>query len=285
MTTALLPDTYQLGDLVWNARDADGVEWIVTKDKDWWVAPSRRVTHLDRPFADGFGRSRSWAGSRVLLFEGCMIAPTRALRDQRLDELAAICGDGGTVPLIGPGPDGQYRLDVEYTDPPDVEPLNSTAVAWQWTLVATAPVKRSVTEYTTGQIPLPSTSGGLTFPITFPISFAATTTSGTALVTNGGRADTGLILRVDGPAPNPRINLARGTDVQTLRGNLTVEAGQWLTIDTAAKTVMLNDVASRRGLVAGVFPILAPGTSELSWTCDSYSPVARLTATWHYARY
>jgi hypothetical protein len=290
VTTALLPDTYQLGDLIWNARDADGVEWIVTKDDDWWTGPGRRLNHYERPFADGYGRSRSFAGARTLTFEVMMIAPSRELRDARLRELAGLFGDGDVHPLVGPGVEADgtpalYELLVEYTNPPDPKSINSTAVALQFTFIAPDSVKRSVTEYTTGEIELPSSTGGLTFPVTFPAAFNAVVTSGSALVTNGGTADVGLILRIDGPAPQPRITLARGTDVQTLRCNLTVEAGQWLTIDTATRSVLLNDLSSRRGLVAGTFPILAPGTSELSWDCDSYEPAARLTATWRNAQY
>lgn len=285
MTTPILTDQYQLGDFAWNARDEEGVEWIVTRDDDWWTAPSRDLYHFKRPFADGFARSRSFAGSRKITFEVAMIAPTRELRDARLRTLAGMWGSGDVVSLIGPGGDGQYELLVEYSDPPDPKPINSTAVALQFVFVAPDGVKRSVAEYTTGALELPSSVGGLQFPITFPVSFDAVVTSGSAMVTNGGTADVGLVLRIDGPAPQPRITLARGSDIQTLRCNLTVEDGQWLTIDTAAKTVLLNDLASRRGAVAGTFPILAPGTSELSWDCDSYEADARLTATWRYAQY
>ncbi len=286
MVTPLHENVYQLGDFWWNATDDNGVTIFITKDEDWWRGPARRVTTLERPMSDGSGRSRSRAASRALTFEGCLRAPTRALRDSYMDRLAAVCGDGGTVPLIGPGVGGQYQLDVEFTDPLDPVSVNPREVKWQWVLYAADPLKRSVTEYTTGQIELPSTSGGLTFAATFPISFTATVTSGTAMLTNGGTADAGLVLRVDGPAPNPRVTLSQGATVQTLRCNLTVEAGQWLTIDTAARTAYLNDLVSRRGAVAGTFPILKAGTtSELSWDCDSYQAAARLTATWRYARY
>lgn len=285
MVTPLHDNIYQLGDFTWNAVDDDGVIWFVTRDEDWWRGTNRRVSHYEKPFADGFGRSRSRAGARAITFEGCMKAPTRALRDARVDAFAALCGDGGTVQLIGPGLDGQYQLDVEYTDPPDIVSVSPREVKWQMVLIASSPLKRSVNEYTTGQVELPSTSGGLTFPVTFPVTFSGVVTSGTAMLTNGGTADVGLVLRIEGPAPNPRITLTRGTDIQTLRVDVTVEAGQWLTIDTAARTVMLNDLVSRRGMVAGTFPILAPGTSELSWNCDSFEAAARLSATWRYARY
>lgn len=132
---------------------------------------------------------------------------------------------------------------------------------------------------------LPSTSDGLEFPIEFPIEFDAVTTSGTRQVTNDGTADTALTLRIDGPVTDPQVSLTRGTDVQTLRFGLTLDADQWLTVDCAARTVLLNDVASRRGNTAGTFPILAPGTSELSWIAGSFDSSALLTATWRSAWY
>jgi len=286
MVTSLHENVYQLGSFTWNAIDNDGVSWFLTRDDDWWRSTTRRLTYLDRPFANGSGRTRSWAGPRSMTFEGYLCAPTRALRDVRADQFAALCGDGGTVPLIGPGIDGQYQLDVEYSDPPDIVNVNSREFTFQLQLVAPDPLKRSVIQYTTGQMELPSTSGGMTFPTTYPVTFTATVTSGSALVTNGGVTDVGMLLRVDGPAANPHITLARGTDVRNIRIGFVIETGQWLTIDTAARTVMLNDSVSRRGLTSfeGDFT-LAPGTSEISWDADVFNTTARLTATWRYARY
>lgn len=285
MTTALLPDTWQLGPFVWNARDGDGCEWIVNNDDDWWRAPGRRTAMVEHPFGDGAARSRSWAGVRSLTFEGCMIAPTRQLRDLRAAEFAGQFSDGELMQLTGPGPDGQYTLMVEWADSPDVSSYNSTAFKWQTTLVAPDPVKLSAIEHSTGLLPLPSTTGGLTWPVTWPISWTSTTIAGTALLTNSGSVDTGLIVRIDGPVTNPRFSLSRGTDVQTLQFDLALDAAQWLTIDTKAHTVLLNDSVSRRGLTAGVFPILAPGTSELSWNAALFDSAARISATWRDARY
>lgn len=132
---------------------------------------------------------------------------------------------------------------------------------------------------------LPSASGGLTFAATFPVTFTGILTSGTRLITNDGTADSALLLRIDGPVDQPQVSLSRGTDVQTIKFNTTLTAGQWLTVDCAARTVELNDVASRRGQASGTFPILAPGTSELSWIANTYDPAALLTATWRSAWY
>jgi len=285
VTTPLLPDTFELGPFTWNARDADGCEWIVQEDADWWRGPGRELKHYKRPFADGASRSRAWAGIRSMTLAGCLVAPTRELRDRRAAELAALLFDGELTTLTGPAPDGQYSVLVEWADAPDIENLNSTTFRWQATFAAPDPVKLSVAEHTTGLVPLPITTGGLTWPVTWGISWPSTTVVGTALLTNSGSVDTGLIVRIFGPVEQPRFSLARDTDVQSLEFNLDLDAGQWLTIDTKAHTVLLNDTVSRRGLTAGTFPILSPGTSELSWNASTYESTARISATWRDARY
>lgn len=285
MTTPLLTDQFALGPFALNARDADGCEWIVENDNDWWRGPGRELKQYKRPFADGAARSRPWAGVRSMTLAGCLIAPTRALRDQRAADLAALLFDGDLMTLTGPAPDGQYSLLVEWADAPDIDNQNSTTFGWQVTLVAPDPVKLSAVEHTTGLVPLPITTGGLTWPVTWPISWPSTTVVGTAQCTNSGSVDTGLIIQVFGPVIQPRVSLARGTDVQTLQFNLTLDSGQWLTVDTKAHTVLLNDTVSRRGLTSGTFPILSPGTSELSWQSTTYDSAARVSATWHDARY
>src|SRR5690606_27793991 len=86
-------------------------------------------------------------------------------------------------------------------------------------------------------------TGGLTVPFTIPAQVSA----GRATLVNAGTSDVGLRLRIDGPVVEPRVTLLTDQGTAVLRLNLTVGAGQWLDIDTAARTVYLNGVASRRG--------------------------------------
>jgi hypothetical protein len=127
---------------------------------------------------------------------------------------------------------------------------------------------------------LPSTTGGLTLPLTAPVSIAATVTSGRATITNAGTKDAGLTLRVDGPVVEPRISLLTDAGTTTLRLWLTLTAGQWVDIDTAARTVYLNGTASRRGQASGGWPVLPSGTAELAFDASAYDPAAALTTTW-----
>lgn len=130
------------------------------------------------------------------------------------------------------------------------------------------------------QLMLPVTTGGLTFPVTFPITFPATVISGRATITNAGKAPTGLQLRIDGPVTEPRVSLLAGGVTSTLRLWLTLTSGQWLDIDTMARTVYINGTASRRGNASGDWPTLPSGMAELAFDASVYNPSAQLTATW-----
>ncbi|SCL31927.1 Phage tail protein [Micromonospora nigra] len=132
--------------------------------------------------------------------------------------------------------------------------------------VALDPMIYSSVEHEVGPVGLPTWTGGLTLPFTAPFTIGATQTGGIDELTNAGTAEVGLRLRVDGPVVQPRISITDPDDVTTsLRIDLTVPDGQWLDIDTQARTVLLNGdlAASRRGQAVGDFPLLQPGTSSL----------------------
>ncbi|MGH3679083.1 MAG: phage distal tail protein [Natronosporangium sp.] len=112
---------------------------------------------------------------------------------------------------------------------------------------------------------LPSFTGGLTVPVTVPITVNATQVGGFADLANLGTADTGLALRIDGPAEQPLVLLVTGGVTKTLRFNTDLAAGQWLDVDTAARTVLLNGVTSLRGKVSGDFPLLPGGAHRVEF--------------------
>lgn len=121
----------------------------------------------------------------------------------------------------------------------------------------------------------------------FPLRFDAEATGqSTAELTNLGSAPAGLQIRIDGPVQNPRVSLQTGPgQVQRLLIAIDLEVGQWLDIDTAERTVMLNGTASRRGQAVGVFPVLPEGTHEFRFQADNYNDQAQATVCWRSAWY
>ena len=161
---------------------------------------------------------------------------------------------------------------------PDARMMDGTNYV-QAAFVALDPVMYSGTEHVE-QLMLPITTGGLEFPVQFPVTFAATTIAGRVPITNAGTAEVGLRLRIDGPVQEPRVSLLVGSTSLVLRFGVTLTAGQWLDIDTAARTVYMNGTASRRGNASGDWPMLPPGTHELAFDAAVYDAAAQLTVTW-----
>jgi len=121
--------------------------------------------------------------------------------------------------------------------------------------------------------------GGLTVPFIVP----GVLVGGELTITNTGTTDTSLQIRVDGPVVEPRLVLRRpdGT-VQTLSFDLELTTGQWLDIDTVAKTALLNGLAgaNQRGVATWAmdpYPV-QPGVNILRFASAVYNDTAQITA-------
>jgi hypothetical protein len=131
---------------------------------------------------------------------------------------------------------------------------------------------------------------GFTFPLTFPITFASSSGSSTALAvsnpaTNLGMAATYPTMRITGPIINPRVD--NQTTGQYIGFNITLIAGQWLDVDFAERTVMLNGTASRYNALRNdsTWWKLQPGANDISFTAQSPADGRTvMTLSWRNAR-
>ena len=247
--------------------------------------PFSRAVRADqggaRAWAAGSWSGQEWAEQVVIpmrlvvLARG--VAEYAAAMQQLLDTFAPASTDLDMTFALG-GAEYLMRVRPRLVDP---EPRHVDGhVYMQAAVVALDPTIYSAAEHQV-VLGLPSTVGGLTLPATAPLTVDATVTSGRATITNAGRKPAGLRLRVDGPVVEPRVSLLTDTSAQTLRLWLTLDVGQWLDIDTAARTVYLNGAVSRRGNASGDWPILpASAAAELAFDAAAYDPAATLTATW-----
>ncbi|WP_116051674.1 hypothetical protein [Amycolatopsis palatopharyngis] len=122
--------------------------------------------------------------------------------------------------------------------------------------------------------------------LTVPFTVDGVAADGFVVITNSGKAETGLFLRIDGPVPSPSVTLVRADgSFQRLTFDLELTTGQWLDVDTANRVVLLNGTTSRRGQTSGDWPILPPGTHTLQWSSPNYNDVATLSGSfrsaWH----
>jgi phage-related protein len=124
-------------------------------------------------------------------------------------------------------------------------------------------------------------TGGLSLPITLPINISATTVSGSITLTNEGSVATRPTLTIAGPVETPTIvaALPGGAVTQIVYG-ATLQTGDVLVIDSAARTVILNGTASRRLYFSGTWPEIPAGSSvTYSWSSPVYDSNALLTGT------
>lgn len=119
----------------------------------------------------------------------------------------------------------------------------------------------------TGSTGLASTSGGLTYPSTFPLTYG-TVSSGSVICTNTGTAParlTGRITALSGGLTSPRATLIDTGEVLAFDG-LVLAAGQWLDLDWLDRTVLLNGTASRSSALTRPLSswfTLAPGANTV----------------------
>jgi hypothetical protein len=248
----------QGGPRAWNHGSWSGAEWV-----------NERVVPLRLLVEAAGGDTAAWLAAHQQL--AAAFAPVADAGDQV--ELRFMMG-GDEYLLLG--------------RPRMVEPETSLiALGKAFTraaFVAQDPRIYSGELFSTGAVTLPSYAGGLLVPLTVPFNINSTLVGGAANLANTGTAPAGLSVRVDGPVSQPRVGVRQpdGTlqEIVFLSG-FDLPAGQWIEIDTAARTALLNGLpqASVRGQASwemDPFPLL-PGTNVLRFGASSGTGTATAT--------
>ncbi|MFJ8144691.1 phage distal tail protein [Streptomyces sp. NPDC096048] len=96
-------------------------------------------------------------------------------------------------------------------------------------------------------------------------SYGAQGTSGRVTALNEGAADAYPVLRLDGPIATPAIEQVTTGGILAL--DATVQANEYLIIDTRSRAVLLMGTSPRRTWVraGSTWPVLKPGTNEIAY--------------------
>jgi hypothetical protein len=228
--------------------------------------PNQRTQDLPRAHDDGDYPGEDFSAARVvqatLLCRGPQQADLTAIRHasrptQFADQALVIAGYPGYPDLRIVG---RWRNRAIPAD----QGLQSGALA-RAVLQFYAPDPRLYAAVesvlTTG--PGASTSGGLAPPLTPPLTPSGSATGGQLQATNVGNTTTRPLLRVNGPVPG--FDLLQLTTGRALRYRQAIAAGDFVVIDTDARSVLLNGVASRRSALSGAWWDLPPGTSDIRY--------------------
>jgi Siphovirus-type tail component, C-terminal domain len=128
---------------------------------------------------------------------------------------------------------------------------------------------------------LAATPTGHTWNNTWNLSWGTAGVSGSIFALNAGTFPTLPAFRIDGPVVNPSIENI--TDGLTLAFNITLGSGEFLDVDSDARTVLLGGTASRYNtLTTHDWFDLKPGVTELKFR-GTTAGAPQLTATWRSA--
>ncbi|MEU1240035.1 hypothetical protein ABZ388_06720 [Micromonospora parva] len=250
-----------------------------------WVRNTRADQSGDRPWSHGSWSGAEWSDEVVVpLGIFTQAGAVDGWQEAHQTLLAAFAPRSSDVEMRWRYGATEYRmLGRPRMVEPTVDLIGLGMAATRAAFVALDPTIYSADEHSV-TMGLPSTVGGLTAPFTLPLTVDAVVTAGRATIVNAGSKPTGLRLRVDGPVQEPRVSVLTPAGTAIVRVWLTLGVGQWLDIDTAARTVYLNGTASRRGLtsVEGIgWPVLpGGGSAEIAFDSPVYNPDAQLTVFW-----
>ncbi|MEO3978765.1 hypothetical protein [Streptomyces sp. CAU 1734] len=272
-----------LGTIPLGGVDDQGVAWPL-QEMDGWDSPEVRAEVHQRAADHGAWLGPRYLAERPVTLAGKIIAPGAAELDAAMERLRAAIPLDTTV------------LTVRETVPKQATVTRSgkvllrhltDSVAEFSVMVTAGDPRRYGVDEEVESTTLPSATGGLVFPATFPVAFSATVVAGEIRAVNAGTFETRPAFTVDGPVSAPQIIglYADGTTRQLAYGQ-DLAAGDQLVIDTDAPTVTLNGTASRRRFLAvpsGWPTIPANSTVTYQFRAAAPAPAALLTARWRSA--
>lgn len=252
---------------------------FVIQSIDLGDAVTREVVE-GAPDADGTDDTTTLIGARVITVAVKLVPPSGSTKEEMRQRLRAF-----TSPRLRPhmylSLDGgaEQRIQLRRSQWSNVVANPAYAdVVVQWVaplgILESAELHEQVV-FASGD----ATGEGVDFDWSFDLSFGASSPVGSATVTNAGTADAYPLLRVYGPCTDPSIqNVTQ--DKAIVFDGLTVLAGEFVEIDTRAKTIYYQGTAADSRYDDLDFPssawwTLGPGDNEVVFEPATFSPPAQ----------
>lgn len=299
MAGALITGDYQIqlgpdsGGLLLGA----GTPYDVVEFDGWIDLPTFSTTDVNKPASHGAWAGPMYAQERVLTLTlqiagtvGFTGTPTTAQYAANVDALCAVTSppEDTTVEMpfvvqvagkqrvasvrcsqrVGPITQGfavpgtdKMTLQLVATDPRIYDPVVQSASCGLY-----------------------ASTGGLAYPITYPLNWGSITSTGTITITNAGRSATPPLLTITGGGNTPLIT--RQDTGQTLIVDLNLQPTDILVVDVLNDRLLLDGSSIYTALDPASDPIssffIAPGMVTLGLAVASGSGTT-LTATWQSA--
>jgi hypothetical protein len=208
---------------------------IVTSLQIGW--PAVRANVRNRAMSDGTFDDTLFLGGRAVTL-GIRLDHTKQTTQALLDSLAPFMSPRYRPTLswsLAGSPDDVRALTVRGQDfpVPITGPEFQSVVA---SFVSPDAFTRSAGQHCQTIFPSTGTVVGRTYNLTFNRTYAASAPSGSFTVVNNGNAPTDWVATVFGGIVNPVVRIG-DVDIEM---TLTLTTGQFLVIDSAARTILLN---------------------------------------------
>lgn len=267
-----------VGDLVMNTVDSSGVQWVLS-DLQGWGSPGSTAQATPRARGRGSTMSEAFLKHRTLVGTGSILTEDPALLTGAIDQLiAAIDLQPFQITVAEPG--RTRTLTVQRQDDVLPKKLNAYEADFSFQVIAKDPLKYG--DLVSASTVLPSSTGGLVRPSTWPRTWSGVTNSGRIAIVNEGNFPSPVWMRIDGPVPAGGWAATHVGKKQTLSfaSSLALAAGEFVTVDNERREVLAQGQAPRSGYVTsrGWFN-LDPGVNEIAFSAQNYSSTALLTVS------
>lgn len=286
-TTAVYGPQVSVGGVTFNkGPDTNGVEWIISEESGWYSTAGIKTTRAEKSSALGVVRMLEYKGGRSIAFNGVINAPNIGVLRRAQDQLLGVC----------PLPDVLYPVQV--TDESGVtymanvaidgqiitKALSAFSVAFSLQLFAPDP-RRFGTQHTLSVFPGTTSTGGVTYPVSYPVGYGIPGNTGSATVTNVGTAYADIAFTLVGPLTNPVIRNSGTADQLTYNGF--IPSGSNVVISTASGSVLFNGSTNYRSQLTANqwFTVPAGGTITVALRTTSTQDTGSLGIVWNDSYY
>lgn len=132
--------------------------------------------------------------------------------------------------------------------------------------------------------PQAQSSGGMTLPMSFPMSFQPGLVPGASILTVNGTAPAPPVVDMYGPCSDPLFRVVTTGQQVSLPG-LSIAAGSFVRVDVAARTVLLNNDPAQSQLnrvdySSSSWPLLPTGSPEVVFSPSSTGAGCQAVLSW-----
>lgn len=273
--------------------ECDGLDNLLLDTTAGWKVrqfdvgdPAPRPVVDDAPDADGSIDTTALIGPRAVTLGLRLLPDSTSLWEMR-NQLRAFTSPRvrPTLFFTPPGSSDELRLTVrgsQFSDPVDNPIYRDVTVQWVAPLgiIESAVLHSAITPFSAGAAAL-----GRAYSLTFDRVYPASDPQGSVLVTNAGTAHAYPLLRMYGPWADETLVRNEATGDELVFDAETVTAGNFLEVDTRAKTIRLNGNAADSRYDKLVYPdstwwTLAPGTQRIRAISETSNPPAHVEVEW-----